>query len=163
MTYEISGVHPIRAFLLDRVTTVLGWTKVNNLDPIAPVQQEPEFTNSNKPFIIYSYSTVPYGEMWELCVENISFVVYSDDEIDIRRAVNYMIALFKRADDSANDINKFVSASSNAAFKSFDFKTVSVTGSSSDGGVQEGGRQSGFVSVRAEYTNTADNTTSLYP
>lgn len=155
--YDVSAAHVVRGFLLSKLNSELGWTKVNGLDPIIPLQQEPEMTNSDKPFIVYSYSTVTYGTMWEMCVDNIAFSVYSNNENDIISAMNLIIDLFKRADWSADDVNSFVSASPVAKFKPFDFKTIMVTASSSDGGSQEGGRKSGFVSIRAEYTHLLDN------
>jgi hypothetical protein len=122
------------------------------------LQQQPEFTNADKPFIIYTYTTTPYGVHWERCVENIGLSIYSDNEEEVRRAINYLIVLMKRNDWTAADVNKFISQSSNMAFKPFDFKTISVTASASDGGMQEGGRLSGYVALRAEYTHEQDNT-----
>ena len=155
--YDISGAHVIRAFLLDKVRTRLGWTDVNGLAPIAPSQQEPELTNSDKPFMIYAYSTQPYGVMWELCADSVAYTIYSDNPVEIRRAMSYMVDLFKRQDWAAAEVNGFISSSTVQEFKAFDFKTISVTASSSDGAAQEGGRKSGFVSIRAEYTHLLDN------
>lgn len=155
--YKAAAAHVIRAYLLEKVQSILGWTNVNGLAPIIPNSQEPELTNADKPFIVYGYSTAPYGVMWELCVENIAFTIYSDDQEDINKAVNLIIDLFRRFDWSAAEINTYIGSSSVNLFKNFDIKFTQVTASSADGPSQEGGRRSGFVSIRVEYSHNLDN------
>ena len=75
--------------------------------PIIPVQQSPEMNQflSGKKHIVYDKIGLSYEENWAICCEQILFTLYSTDVSEINEIRNLMTDLFRRMDDSANDVN----------------------------------------------------------
>ena len=77
---------------------------------------------------------------------------YDSDEERLRAIHNYLFDLLRRADATANDINKFLGSTS-----SFDFKYVNASLATSPAPfAQEGGRQAATIMTSYEYTNDMD-------
>lgn len=75
--------------------------------PIVPVQQLPEmdqFLNGKK-HIVYDKIGLSYEENWLICCEKVLFTIYSTDVTEIYEIRNLMTDLFRRMDESANDVN----------------------------------------------------------
>ena len=79
----------------------------DNVIPIIPVQQAPEFNQflSGKTHIVYDKIGLSYEENWMICCEKILFTVYSTDVSEINSIRNLMIDAFRRMDQSAKDVN----------------------------------------------------------
>ena len=75
--------------------------------PIIPVQQLPEMDQflSGKKHIVYDKIGLSYEENWLICCEKVLFTIYSTDITEIYEIRNLMTDLFRRMDDSANDVN----------------------------------------------------------
>jgi hypothetical protein len=75
--------------------------------PIVPVQQLPEmdqFLNGKK-HIVYDKIGMSYEENWLICCEKVLFTLYSTDVTELYEMRNLMTDLFRRMDESANDVN----------------------------------------------------------
>ncbi len=85
--------------------------------PIIPVQQLPEMDQflSGKKHIVYDKIGLSYEENWLICCEKVLFTIYSTDVTEIYEIRNLMTDLFRRMDDSANDVN-ISKASNNLIF-----------------------------------------------
>jgi hypothetical protein len=79
----------------------------DNVIPIIPVQQAPEFNQflSGKTHIVYDKIGLSYEENWMICCEKILFTVYSTDASEINSIRNLMLDAFRRMDQSAKDVN----------------------------------------------------------
>lgn len=79
----------------------------DNVIPIIPVQQAPEFNQflSGKTHIVYDKIGLSYEENWMICCEKILFTVYSTDVSEINSIRNLMLDAFRRMDESAKDVN----------------------------------------------------------
>ena len=79
----------------------------DNVIPIIPVQQAPEFNQflSGKTHIVYDKIGLSYEENWMICCEKILFTVYSTDVSEINSIRNLMLDAFRRMDQSAKDVN----------------------------------------------------------
>lgn len=84
------------------------------LVPVIPAQQIPEFNNllPGKPYIVYDFETKPTLEHWWITEEIVTYSILSQDYDFINKTLNFMADTFRRYDDSAKDINSFVSSSS---------------------------------------------------
>lgn len=93
-----------------------------NIVPIIPVQQQPDFSQflSGKKHIVYDKIGVSYDTLWLICNEQILFTVYSTDISEINEIRNFMIDEFRRMDESARDINN------SSGFNSAQFKFHSI-------------------------------------
>jgi hypothetical protein len=83
--------------------------------PIIPVQQSIIFNNqfvSNGealPYIVYDHDFNNYGDTdWWICKERLTFTVYATEYSKILQIQQLMTDLFRRFDDSARDINRYI-------------------------------------------------------
>ena len=78
--------------------------------PIIPVQQSPEmdqFLNGKK-HIVYDKIGLSFEDIWLLACEKILFTIYSTDVTEIYEIRNLMMDLFRRMDESAQDVNNSI-------------------------------------------------------
>lgn len=153
--YDISGVHVYNKFLWDQLKAegLLNDYDYNGLVPIIPTQQVPTFNDmaAGKPFIVYTYlinSIDP--DLWAN-VEQVTYMIYSDDEHKLRQITNFLVDISKRYDWTADDVNNWLTGfdSTDGDEYKFEFKWVHVVGGTSPEPFnQEGGRQNANVSVR---------------
>ena len=113
--YKIDAMFELRKFLWTQLK-LAGMFDQNDyysdnlgteIIPIVPVQQLPEmdqFLNGKK-HIVYDKIGLSYEENWLICCEKVLFTIYSTDVTEIYEIRNLMTDLFRRMDDSANDVN----------------------------------------------------------
>lgn len=163
MNYDASGIHPVRGMLWKLLQTEFGWKKEDygGLIPVLTPQQQPEMNEIAKPYLVYNYSHQMSDVDYYINEEQATFLIYSgtadSGEDDIRRVINLMREAFKGMDDSARMLNDWIANSpdSNAEFKKFDFKWIRIVSTIGAGPAQEeGGKQSGMVTIRYRYTYT---------
>ncbi len=161
MTYDITATHALNKFLQYKLETAgfIVPSKYNGLSPFIPAQQQPELTNlpSGVPFLVYNYASNGEYEDWWLEHEQAAYVIYSDQEKQIRQISHFLNQLLKRYDWSAEDINKYIQANGSAAQKEFDFKyTRIISMASMDPATEEGGRYSGSIVLSLCFTSNLD-------
>ena len=97
--YTLSGIHPLRRLMWTLLKSELGWSNTatsgsppvvhyGGAVPIVTPQQQPELNAGNLPYIVYNYTHQPGDERYWLKEEQATFVIYSGDEEDIRKALN---------------------------------------------------------------------------
>jgi hypothetical protein len=113
--YKIDAMFELRKFLWTQLK-LAGMFNPNDyysdnlgteIIPIVPVQQLPEmdqFLNGKK-HIVYDKIGLSYEENWLICCEKVLFTIYSTDVTEIYEIRNLMTDLFRRMDDSAQDVN----------------------------------------------------------
>lgn len=121
--YNSLAIYEINSFLWEKLQTANLFDKneyyvgefADFVIPIIPAQQIPEFNNliPGKSYIVYDYETKPTLEHWWITEEVITYSVLSQSYDQINKILNFMSDTLRRYDDSAKDINNFVTASSN--------------------------------------------------
>jgi hypothetical protein len=101
---------------------------------IIPVQQAAEMNQflSGKKHIVYDKIGMSYEDNWLICCEQILFTIYSTSVADINEIRNYMTDEFRRMDESAKDINKWVDLSNKFKFHSVYLADISPTAPSEE-------------------------------
>jgi len=158
--YKLTGANPIRSFLWHKLQTQLGWNaaETGNLIPITVPQQQPQLSQYTGPYIVYKWTLMPSGEYFLMREEQIAFTIYSQEEDDIRYCIAMMDDIFNKYDDSAKEINNWISLNGNPGEKKFDFKyTYTITGNGPQPAASEGGRMDGMVIIRACYVIDSDD------
>ena len=85
---------------------------VDNIDqalvPIIPSQQVPEFNNllPGKTYMIYDFEVKPIPVQWWMTEEAFTLTVISQNYEVINQITNLVHDLFRRYDESANDLNR---------------------------------------------------------
>ena len=127
--WDYTGVHGLNKYLWAELKSKLGWTEADygGLVPITTPQQQPEFNAIDKPYIVYSYTLQGTDTLYALEEEVVAYTIFVTQSSDIRRAVNVIKASLNRFDDSADDVNTFISANGSADNKAFDYKFIRVT------------------------------------
>lgn len=142
VNYKLDAMLELRKFLWSRLTTLnifdadeyysdnVGETII----PIVPVQQLAEMNQflSGKKHIVYDKIGLSYEENWMVCCEQILFTLYSTDVSEINEIRNFMTDEFRRMDESARDINKWVNLSNKFKFFSIYISDISPTAPSEE-------------------------------
>jgi hypothetical protein len=106
--------------------------------PIFPVQQVPELNQflSGKKHIIYDKISTKYDPNWWMCQDQIMFTLYSTEYDEVIEIQNLIIDLFRRYEDSADDVQNHGSQGHGpqGAFKFFSTRIADINpiGPSSD-------------------------------
>jgi hypothetical protein len=158
--WDLAGVHGINKYIWQQLQDELEWAAYNvttaqplGLTPITTPQQQPEFNALQKPYIVYSYTKVGSDDLYVLETETAAYTVYSTLEKDVRQVVNLLTAKLGRLDDSASDVNAYLSTVPGVS-KEFDYKYISITSAQGpQPSASEGGRMDGLVVIRYAYTH----------
>jgi hypothetical protein len=100
-----------------------------SINPIIPVQQSAEMSQflSGKKHIVYDKIGISYDEIWAICTEQVLFTIYSTEIMDIVEIKNFMVDLFRRMDESAQDVNRWSGLSDKFKFHSIYISDMSPT------------------------------------
>lgn len=155
--WKRAGAHVVRKYIWHLLQQELGWNSSNygGLTPITTPEQQPEFNNFDYPYIVYSYSRTATSNLWALEGEVMALTIFSKSGGAIDEVVNLLGTKLNKRDETAKDINLFISASeaSDSFYRNFDFKSFSVTGAQGPQAVTtEGGRRDGYVTLSYAYT-----------
>lgn len=122
--------------------------------PIIPVQQSPEmdqFLNGKK-HIVYDKIGLSFEDIWLLACEKILFTIYSTDVTEIYEIRNLMMDLFRRMDESAQDVNNSIGSSK------LKFHSIHVIETSPiEPSLELKGFMSTDVILEAKYSRTTDS------
>ena len=123
--------------------------------PIIPAQQLPEFNNliGDKPYIIYDYEVEGYGDSWWICEEILTYTIVGNKTSTVVEIMELMVDLFRRVDDSGQDVQRF-----NPKTDKIKFYSVSLSSASSPVPFEtEGGRVAGSVEISYKYSRILDS------
>lgn len=152
MNPKYSPVYLLRAYAwnLLKINTDMDEADYNGLVPVVPLNEEPEMTEFNKPYLIYGYTLQNPGRLSEKGEGSMSFAIQSTDFGDITTIINILSAAFGRQDESARDVNNFTSTI--GPFVGIRFGSIEL-GFAEGGSPEEteGGRMTGIVNIRFNY------------
>lgn len=137
VNYKLDSLLEIRKYLWEQLTTI-GIFDADNyysdnigdaIIPILPVQQQAELNQflSGKKHIVYDKISSSYDTMWYICNEQVLFTIYSTDISEINEIRNFMTDLFRRMDESAQDMNRWANVSDKFKFHSIYISDISAT------------------------------------
>ena len=88
------------------------------LMPIIPVQQVPEFNNllPGRTYMLYDYEVKVVPVQWWMTEEAMTVTVISQNYDVLNETTNLFHDLFRRYDESANDINAYLNGESEFIF-----------------------------------------------
>lgn len=158
--YNLAAAHGIRRFLWAALVAngIVDPADYNGLVPIVSVQETGELVKEiemigNPAYMIYNWTTDSDSEDWWLETDQIVFLVYSPNRDEIRKIVNFMHNIFKRYDQSAAAVNKYIDSLETPRLSHFNYHSISVSTSGAPLPVEaEGGRSEAMVSIRVTYT-----------
>jgi hypothetical protein len=137
VNYKLDSMLEIRKYLWEQLSTIGIFDDndyyADNLDsiivPIIPVQQQAELNQflSGKKHIVYDKISSSYDTMWFICNEQLLFTIYSTDVSEINEIRNFMTDLFRRMDESAQDMNRWSGISDKFKFHSIYISDISPT------------------------------------
>ena len=137
VNYKLDSMLEIRKYLWEQLSTIGIFDEANyysdnigdTIIPILPVQQQAELNQflSGKKHLVYDKVSSSYDNMWYICNEQILFTIYSTDVSEINEIRNFMTDLFRRMDESAQDMNRWVGISDKFKFHSIYISDISST------------------------------------
>lgn len=162
--YQLDAIYELRKFLWkelqeysifddrDYYSDNLGEVIV----PILPVQQSPEMNQflSGKKHIVYDKVGMSYEDNWMICTEQFLFTIYATGVTEIGEIRNFMTDLFRRMDNSAQDVNHWSGLSNKFKFHSIYINDISPIAPSED----LKGFYAADIILEAKYSRILDNT-----
>ena len=96
------------------------------LVPIIPTQQVPEFNNllPGKTYMIYDFEVKVVPVQWWMTEEAFTLTVISQNYEVINQITNLVHDLFRRYDESARDLNKFLNSGSEFTYHHISIDSV---------------------------------------
>lgn len=133
----------------------LDWSEINGLRPMIPAQQQPEFMNYKKPFIVYGFSEqFNDGELEPIGSVVVHYVVFAQNEETVDRSIKLIRDAFK-AENSQENLNAWMLDPSNSLPEKNKDELATYThvmdSVSAGGNDEEGGWKDGIISVRVGY------------
>jgi hypothetical protein len=137
VNYKLDAILELRKYFWDQLSTIGIFDDSDYYSdnigsviiPIIPVQQQPELNQflSGKKHIVYDKVSSSYDTMWYICNEQFLFTIYSTDVSEINEIRNFMTDLFRRMDESAQDMNRWSGISDKFKFHSIYISDISST------------------------------------
>jgi hypothetical protein len=97
-----------------------------SLLPIIPVQQVPEFNNllPGRTYMLYDFEVKTVPVQWWMTDESFTLTVISQNYEIINEITSLIHDLFRRYDESANDINAYFEGDSDFLYHHFNIESV---------------------------------------
>lgn len=153
--FNAGAVHGVNSFVWSKLQSDLGWKQSDyrGLTPITTPQQQAEFNDMGKPYILYNYRVGNVGgSNYAYKEEYVVYLINSSRDSDIRKVLNLLDYYLSGMDESASLINEYLK--SNNAFRQFDYKSVmSRGGQGATPTDQEGGIMDGTYEFAIRYTS----------
>jgi len=137
VNYKLDALLELRKYLWDQLSTIGIFDEtdyysdnlMSTIIPIIPIQQQAELSQflSGKKHIVYDKISAGYDTNWLICNEQFLFTIYSIDVSEINEIRNFMTDLFRRMDESAQDINRWADLSDKFKFHSIYLSDISAT------------------------------------
>lgn len=150
--------HYTWGLLKDKLSDI--WTTIGATIPIVPAGEQPELADQKKPYITYGYSAEQSDTFVPMNREVVAYTVYGTNT-QVTQTVSMLNKAFRRYDDSAMDINHFISTSPDLdqavidALADISIHYTEVLASQSPGpAASEGGKLDGLVVIRYSYART---------
>ena len=135
--YKLDALIELRKYLWQELTTIGIFDEadyysdnlMSTIIPLIPIQQQAELSQflSGKKHIVYDKISAGYDTNWLICNEQFLFTIYSTDVSEINEIRNFMTDLFRRMDESAQDINRWADLSDKFKFHSIYLSDISAT------------------------------------
>lgn len=152
-------IYAINDYVWELLQRKHGWKKINNLRPILPAQQQPEFMNSSNPFLLYA-SSAEYnnGGLEGMDSEIISYAVFDDTVDDADLAVETIKNAFL-AFSSADNITKWIKQSDRLVDEDKHIVNFTEVMDRETSGIiqSEGGKAMSTVTLRVGYKRPYEN------
>lgn len=124
--------------------------------PIIPRQQQPEFMQLGKPFLVYGSSIHPTTTFFGTRKETVAYNIYAPDEDGANTIAGLIVAALERQDDAARDVNDHLDkmrVALNWAVMPLTFGSIKLAlASKAEPADDEGGFVSSLVMLECLYT-----------
>jgi hypothetical protein len=116
--------------------------------PIFPVQTQPE---AELPYLRYTTRTARDRPDWWMVTYDVTYAIYHDKIPESADISNWLDAEFRRQDESAYDLNRWIRINSEPLVKWHSSEVISML--SPEPPTQEGGRHSRLITIRFRYSD----------
>lgn len=136
------------------------------LTPIVPFQEVAQLKQAidfgagigSKPYIVYNHGNNGFDARWFTPVDQILYTIDSVDGKKLREVFMFVNNLFKRYDESAEAVNRWLDSSDlGPEYKAYEYKSIQVFAATAGHYTTlEGEPLHATITVRVIYTNAAD-------
>lgn len=154
-----NATYALNSYVWKLVEANLGWEKSDykGAAPIIPSQQQPEFMEIGKPFIVYGSAIQPAGHLYALRTESVSYNVYGTGHTEVNAVINLLAETFDRQDEAAADVNEWLAIEGPhrpAGKRAVSFGSIrTVMSERAEPSDEEGGFVAGFIMLEVKYTS----------
>lgn len=159
LSNKFVAAHALRLYTWDMLShnNVLSLVPVNGKDkiPVIPVEDEPEFRDSGKAYIIYGWSENEDNSVRPIQRGNIAFRIIAEDTNQLSHITSVLARGFENEDETANSINAWTTNENDGVFIGLRFTWVcTILVESADPATAEGGQVEGNVMVGYRYVSS---------
>jgi hypothetical protein len=151
---EVSPIYALRFYAWEVLhrNAPETWDSANygGMVPIVPLAEEADLSEFSGPKIVYEYTLLDTGAVNYRGRGSFTMAVMDTNFRRLTKTLNILEAAFGRLDESAYDINKYMSSTPLATQIGFGYTQVAFV----DGGTpesNEGGNQIGVINIRFDY------------
>lgn len=180
MSNSIPAAFGVNRYLWKKIEDmgILDKANYNGFVPVIPTQEEPTFLQAMEaqagigsfPYIVYAWNTNGYGTSYWESTDQIIYLIYSSDQTKLRELVLLIGGLFKRFDESADEINKYIQTATvtdpdttvtslafSDAYRAYEYKFTSVQSISAN--MPKNDENQGYramITIAVNYTHIED-------
>lgn len=161
-TQHTSAIYALNSYTFKLLEANLDWNVSDyaNRRPIIPAAQQPEFKDVGHDFIVYTSAINPAVELWPIQSETVAYTIYSKSTTSADRVVDLLVKAFQRQDESAADVNEWLSrerAGGGSNKRLVGFTSIQSTlGEKSNPADQEDGLYNAVVMISLNYVTLDD-------
>jgi hypothetical protein len=168
MTNSIPAVFGMNRYLWAKLTGagLMDPADYNGLTPIVPFQEEAQLKQAvdagpgigSKPYIVYNYGNNGFDSRWFTPSDQVIYTIDSVDGKRLREIYQFINNLFKRYDESAEAVNRWIDSSDlGPEYRNIEYKSIQVFAATA-GHYRDLENEPihATITVRVLYTNTAD-------
>lgn len=130
-------------------------SKYGGLIPIVPLNEEPELTEFDGPRIIYDFTTTETGVTYYRGRGTVTFAIRDHNYRRLTRAMNILTESLGRFDESARDVNEYITMSGVPFGLSFGHIRVPFSEAGTPES-EEGGMMTAVVGIAFDYFTEYD-------
>ncbi len=157
ITNKILPAHILRLYVWELLRQEINMSKVNDLIPILPIEDEPKVESANLPYAIYGYAEND-SKVDQIHEGVFSLRVNAPTFAQLGQITNTVALAFESSDIATEAVNRFSSQYSGGALLGIRFTFTKVTYiEGGEAAESEGGPVDGIVNVYYRYVNALPN------
>lgn len=116
------AIYDVNSYVLSSLAGLL--LPAGSIPPIIPIQDIPEASNFPGSYIVYSVRSAPDPDQWWIHTDDVNYIIWNKDLGKIQDVQTALTDLLRRMDDTATQLNDFLTAAGRNDFTFLSFRII---------------------------------------